>query len=522
MTRFAAMVVLGGVWTVLGYGQAVTYTSLNSSLGNLVTLDGSPTALHRYSNTGSLINTIASVPNGLALTKVLGNYYVTTGSTLIQVTPTGTVTPVATAPASTQWVSLAPDGLGNLVLADNKAHAVWRLNVQTSAATLVGTYPVGDAGQLEDVGIAVDPSGSYLILSDNNGTLSLYSMTPAGTVTPVMLTGFAAVNTNGRLIRYNGGYAFISYGDNAICTITFTVPLGGASPPVATVATLASSITPSGTPRGLTANLDSGALFFATSANTVQVVELKTNGSGVCAPDCSSLTIAYPSQPHDIIEETYGELPYLAFGNVWTTGVYVLNSADTPASYSVSFYNTDGSVASVPFTGGSTSALKGTLPAHGMTYIEASNPSASNFSTVSGLISADTSVSVQGLFRDASGGVFYEAGVPATLGGNGFSMPFDFTTFAPTGQQLFTGIAISNFSPSAAANVTCTATNQAGTTIANAVTVPQIPAQGQFSGFAFTPLYGQSGTLICSATTRIGGLGVRSLGSTFSTLPVIY
>jgi hypothetical protein len=157
-----------------------------------------------------------------------------------------------------------------------------------------------------------------------------------------------------------------------------------------------------------------------------------------------------------------------------------------------------------------------------MTYIEASNPSASNFSTVSGLISADISVSVQGLFRDASNGVFYEAGVPATLGGNGFSMPFDFTTFAPTGQQLSTGIAISNLSPSAAANVTCTATNQAGTPIANAITVPQIPAQGQFSGFAFTPLYGQSGTLTCAASTRIAGLGVRSLGSTFSTLPVIY
>jgi len=520
--KFAAIVVLGGAATVLGYGQAVVYNSLNSSLGNLVTLDGSPTALHRYNNAGFLIGTIASVPNALALTKVLGNYYVTTGLTLVQVTPLGAVTPVATAPSSSQWTALAPDGLGNLLLADNKAHAVWRVNLQTSAASIVGNYPATSAGQNEDVGIIVDPSGNYLILSDNNATLSMFSMTPSGTVVPVTLTGFAATNTNGKLIRYNGVYAFISYGDNAICTITFTVPPGSATAPVATVAELASSITPSGTPRGLTANLDSGALFFATSANTVQTVELKTNGSGVCAPNCSSLTIAYPTQPRDVIEEAYGELPYLAFGSIWTTGVYIFNSADVAASYSVSFYNPDGSVATAPFAGGGTSALKGTLPPRGMTYVEASNPSAGTTSTVSGLISADPSISVQGLFRDTINGTYWEAGVPSSLGGNGFSVPFDFTTFVPTGQQLFTGLAISNFSPSNSATVTCVATNQSGTVIPNALTIPTLLPLGQFSGYSFSPLYGLSGTLTCTSTTRVAAFGVRSLGSTFSLLPVVY
>ena len=33
----------------------------------------------RYNSTGALINTIAAVPNALALTKVLGNYLVTAG-----------------------------------------------------------------------------------------------------------------------------------------------------------------------------------------------------------------------------------------------------------------------------------------------------------------------------------------------------------------------------------------------------------------------------------------------------------
>jgi hypothetical protein len=211
----------------------------------------------------------------------------------------------------------------------------------------------------------------------------------------------------------------------------------------------------------------------------------------------------------------------VAFGNVWTTGVYVVNTGDTPAGYDIHFYNPDGSAGNVPFNGAGTPALDGILAAHGMTYVEASNPSAATFSTVSGLISADPNISVQALFRDASGGVYYEASVPQALGGT-FAMPFDFTTFAPTGQQLYTGLAISNMSPTAASTVTCTATNQSGTVIPNPLTIPSIPPLGQFSGFAFTPLYGQRGTLNCAASTRVSGLGVRSLGSTFSTLPVLY
>lgn len=526
MNRFGQVAVLGVAIALSGYGQAINYTSLDSNLGNLAILAGNPAALLRYSNTGLLINTIAPVPNAIAVTKVLGNFLVTTGSTLLQVTPVGAVTTLLSAPSvsgtAAQWVSLAPDGLGNVVLADNRLHAVWQVNLQTNTPKLVASYPVSSASENEDVGITVDPSGSYLVLDDNGTGVSMFAITPTGTVTPVTLTGAAAKNTNGRLIRYNGGYAFVSFGDNAIFTIAFTTPPGSSSPPVATVTELAGNVAAAGTAVGLSANLDSGYLHIATSAGTLAEIDLKTNGNGVCAPNCSVDTIAFPSQPHDVIEETWGGLPYVAYGNVWTTGVYVVNTGDTPASYDIHFYNPDGSAAIVPFTGSTSTSLNGTLPAHGMAYVEASNAAASTFSTASGLISADPTVSVQALFRDASNGIFYEASVPSALGANEFTMPFDFTTFAPTSQQLFTGIAISNMSPTGSSTVTCNAVNQSGTSIPNAVTVPQIAPLGQFSGFAFTPLYGLRGTLKCSANTRITGLGVRSLGSTFSTLPVLY
>lgn len=250
---------------------------------------------------------------------------------------------------------------------------------------------------------------------------------------------------------------------------------------------------------------------------------IKTNGGGACPPNCLVSTVASLSLARDVIEETYGELPYLAYGNIWTTGVYVVNSADTRATYSIAFYNPDGSVASVPFGDRTVNSLTGTLPPHGSQYVEASNAAAASYSTVSGFISADSTITVQGLFRDSTAGVFYEAGVPSTSGGTSFTMPFDFTNFPPTGQPLVTGIAVSNMDPAAAATLNCGAFNQAGGLITIALIFNQsILPLGQYSGYQFAALAGQSGTINCTASTRIAAIGVRQAGLTFSTLPVIY
>src|ERR1700683_1923796 len=82
-----------------------------------VVLSSSPSgALVRASSDWRSIKTIATVDNGTGLGKDLGgNYLVTTPSTLMRVTPTGTVSTIATAPSTpaTGWIGVAADSLGN-------------------------------------------------------------------------------------------------------------------------------------------------------------------------------------------------------------------------------------------------------------------------------------------------------------------------------------------------------------------------------------------------------------------------
>jgi hypothetical protein len=470
------------------------------------------------------MNTIATVANGLVMTKVQGNYMVSTGTTLVQVTPAGTATLIATAPSlngiSTQWVSVAADALGNVIAGDDQYHAVWLINPVTNSATKVANYPIANTSESEFVSIAVDPSGDYLVLEDNGGSVHLYAVTPAGAVNAVTLTGAPAKNAGSTLVPFNGGYVFASRTDNAVYTLTLTTPLSIASP-AATVTLLASDVTPSGSIENVGVNPDTGDVYVATTAGVIEDIAVKSNGNGVCAPNCAITTIASTPGIRSLIMETYGDLPHLAAGDIWTTGFYIVNTGAGPAGYAVNFYDNFGNPVALPMTGGNASSLRGELPSNGMTYVEASNPQLA-LTEATGLISADPTISVQALFRDSSNGTFYEGSVPASAGGMGFAMPFDFTTFAPTGAQLYTGLAIGNLDPVNAAAVTCVATNQAGTVIPGAVTIPALSPLGHFAGFAFPALYGISGTLTCSSTTRIAAIGVRSLGPTFSTLPVLY
>ncbi len=505
-------------------GQSINYNASKSNTGNIMSIDGTPRTLHRYSASGVLMGTIASVPNALVATKVLGNYIVSTGTTVVQVTPAGTVTQIATAPGqsgiSSQWVTIAADALGNVILGDDQFHAVWLLNPVTGVATKVANYPIVSTSESEFVAVAVDGSGNYLVLEDNGGSVHLYSITPGGSVTTVTLTGVPASNAGSSLVHFNGGYAFASRTDNAIYTLTLTTPLTITSPSAA-IAELVGSVAPSGFLENLSVNPDTGDIYVATTAGVIEDIAVKSNGNGVCAPNCAITTIANAPGIRDVITETWADLPHLAAGDIWTTGFYVINTGAYPASYAVNFYDNFGNPVTLPIAGGNASALRGELPANGMTYVEASNPQLALIEGT-GLISADPTITVQALFRDSTNGTFYEASVPSSSGGMGFSMPFDFTTFAATGAQLYTGLAIGNLDPVNAAAVTCVATNQAGTVIPNAVIIPAISPLGHFAGFTFPALYGLSGTLNCSSTTRIAAIGVRSLGSTFSTLPVLY
>ena len=123
-------------------------------------------------------------------------------------------------------------------------------------------------------------------------------------------------------------------------------------------------------------------------------------------------------------------LPHFAAQDVWTTGIFVINTNTSAANFAVAFYDDNGNPISLPFSGGATNTLSGSLPANGSAYFEASNPKAGLIDGW-GSITADPGVVIQALFREnASGKYFRSGGSGKVLGAGEFEIPFDATTFS--------------------------------------------------------------------------------------------
>lgn len=532
------------VVTALCLGAAVqmmaglNYNASKANTVNLVIESAQPFSLQRVSKTGVLMGTIASVPNGIAVAKVGGNYMVSTGSSIVQVTPLGSVTTIANAPSSAagtpDWVAIAPDQLGNLVAVDNSEHAVWLITPGAAGASSgvkkIANYTVSAAGSAENAGIDVDINGNYVVLEDNGGSAHVYSITPAGAVSPIQLMGgtpkqASALHKHVYGVKYEE--VFVSPADNSV------YELGPIANSTAVVTLIASDVASSGTLTGVAADPDTGNLYVTTSSG--EIVAMAIHQTGVPCP-CITSEIGTVAAPLDIIAETYGDLPHLAAGDVWTTGFYILNTGYWPASYSISFFDDAGDPAAMPLPNGNSAVLQGTLPAQGMTYIEAANPQAALVEG-SGLISADPTITVQALFRQSTGGGnYYEAGVSSSAGTAvsfsanqpggfatpNFAFPFDDTNFPATGQQLYTGFAVASLDPANSATITCVATDQTGATIPNGLTIPVLLPLGHFANYLFPVLTGLRGTINCSSSTAVAAIALRFLGPAFSSLPVLY
>lgn len=524
-------------------GQGLNYNASKSNTGNFVIETGQPFNLQRVSKTGVAMGTIASVPNGIAVAKVGGNYMVSTGSSIVQVTPLGSMTTIANAPSSAagapEWVAIAPDQLGNLVAVDNREHAVWLITPGAAAGAAAGasgvkkiaSYTVSSAGSAEDAGIDVDINGNYVVLEDNGGAAHVYSITPAGVVSPIQLMGGTPKQASALHKHLNGvkyEEVFVSPLDNSV------YELGPIANSTAVVTLIASNVASSGTLTGVAADPDTGNLYVTTSSG--EIVEMAIKQVGVPCPCVTSEIGTLAAPPLDIIAETYGDLPHLAAGDVWTTGFYILNTGSWPASYSISFFDNSGNPAAMPLPSGNSAVMQGTLPAQGMTYIEAANPQESLVQG-SGLISADPTITVQALFRQSTGGGnYYEAGVSSTAGTSGdvsanqaggfatpnFVFPFDDTTFPATGQQLYTGFAVASLDPANSASITCVATDPTGATIPNGLTIPTLLPLGHYANYLFPALTGLRGTISCGSTTAVAAIALRFLGPAFSSLPVLY
>ena len=218
-------------------------------------------------------------------------------------------------------------------------------------------------------------------------------------------------------------------------------------------------------------------------------------------------------------------LPHFAAQDIWTTGIFAVNTGNSQANFSIAFRDDSGAALALPFASGTTNTLTGTLPALGSAYYETGNPAGTLISGW-GQVLSDPSIVIQALFRENSSGTYYEAAVPSNSGSKEFEIPFDATTFAATGDQFFTGFAIANFDAVNPAAVTCTARTTAGTVIDGAFDAstgpPQLAPLGHWAGYLFPALTGKRGTIDCVSNTTIAATALRFIGSNaFSSLPVI-
>jgi len=217
-------------------------------------------------------------------------------------------------------------------------------------------------------------------------------------------------------------------------------------------------------------------------------------------------------------------VPHVAFGGEWTTDFFAINIETHAGYWSVAFYGDSGSPVALPFTGGlgNLNTLTDSIPTQGRKDYEAGN---TTWPVQGGwaLVTSDEVMETQAIFRRSTPtGAYYEAAVRTGETYSGFVVPFDATTFAPTGAPFYTGFAIANVNPSAAAHVVCTARDDLGAVIPDALTIPTLNPMGHWANYFFPALAGKRGTLECYADTLVSAIALRVIGTgAFSTLPVI-
>ncbi len=508
-------------------------------------------------------------PTGVAVDSA-GNLYIADGSYIREVS-NGVITTVAGTggwlydgddiPATTAQLSapqgVAVDSAGNLYIADLLNHRIRKVS-NGMITTVAGTgtpgcngdnIPAATAQLSFPHGVAVDSAGNLYIADECH----LIRKVSNGVITTVAGTGAPGYNgdnipaTTAQLNAPHGvavdpaGDVYVADSGNLLVRVLVPSAAPGCTYSVSTsdlgvaaaggTSTLqihtgpSCSWTISGLPAWITV---SGSSQGSGSADVMLVAS--SNPYGARAASVSTGGVSVPVRQFD--SSACGgssscvtrALPHVAFGGEWTTGLFAVSTGAQTGSFAVSFLSDTGSSLSLPFTGGlgNLNVLTDSVSAQGRKDYEASNASLP-VQGGWGLVTADASITTQATFRRATpNGNFYEAAAPATEGYSGFIIPFDSSTFPSTGAPLYTGFAISNLNPIAAAHVACTARDHSGAVIPNAPTIPTLNPSGHYANYLSPVLTGKRGTLDCAADTLVAAIALRFIGTeAFSTLPVI-
>jgi sugar lactone lactonase YvrE len=485
------------------------------SNGVITTVAGNGTRGYSGDN-GPATSAQLNLPSSVAVDSA-GNLYITDiYSNRVRKVSNGVITTFAGSGAEEYWGDNGPatnaglkrpsriaiDSAGNLYIADTGHYRIRKVSngvITTIAGNGSNGYfgdngPATSAALSEPRGIALDALGNVYFTDSTNQRVRV--------LTPGASSCRQSVSTTDLGVAAAGGTLALSIQTDSNCAWS----LSG----------LPAWLTVSGSSQGigpaivnLVANANAGGSRTGLVAVGSVSVPIRQVDAAACGGSSSCVVRS---------------LPHLAFGGEWTTVLSAVSSGTGEGSYSISFYGDNGASVALPFTGwlGNLSRLTDSVPAQGMQYYEAENPSAP-VQAGWGLVATDASVTFHAILRRRTAdGHFYGAAVPSSGGYSTFVVPFDATTFAPAGMPMFIGLAINNFNPSVAANVVCTARDQLGAILPNAISIPSLSPLGHYSDYKYPALTGKRGTLTCTADTLVSAIALRSIGSdAFSTLPVI-
>ena len=188
---------------------------------SFVIINGSG-GLVRVAGDGTSATTITNAVSGSSVAQEAnGNFVVATTDSLKRVTPDGVVSSVASAPADSQWVAVAVDPLGNLIVADNKVHQIVRVLPDGSASSVIASYSAyATANVFENVSLQIDNQGNYIVAEDNGGA-QILKVNATGAVTPLTLSGATLpAKVSGLTFDGAGNYLLLDAGQQILFTIT--------------------------------------------------------------------------------------------------------------------------------------------------------------------------------------------------------------------------------------------------------------------------------------------------------------
>ncbi|MCU1330654.1 MAG: hypothetical protein JWN34_6024, partial [Bryobacterales bacterium] len=312
----------------------------NAASGNLI----------RMGSDGSNPLTVCSGINchlGDIATDAQGNVYSHDTTGVYKTTPGGISTTIRAVSGGAGGIVV--DATGNVIFGDNVTDTIYKVT-PAGVLTTVAALPQLSPTNLQDLHLALDNNGDYIVASDHSNAVTLYRFTPLGVVTT--LATFPTDGVSAVRVASDGTIRYVDYRHGELVTFD---PNGEPNTSVSTVLPagettyIGLAIDPA-SGASILAERFSNAVFRVTSNGAITTLITGTPISGpssiAVVPVLGPLTISTPSLPSSVVGQAYGPVTLQAAGG---SGRFTWSATGLPPNLQLS---TAGSLSGSPTSSG--------------------------------------------------------------------------------------------------------------------------------------------------------------------------